>query len=50
VPAGSQAKELTQQLGHAGIEADPGSGFDLEHTSGRPIQRATSVFHPPRLG
>jgi hypothetical protein len=50
-PTGTQAKELTQHLGPVNSpDAEPGSAFDRDITSHRPIRRASSVFHPPRLG
>jgi len=49
VPAGSQAKELTQHPGTASAsDASPGSALDRESTSARPIRHASAVFHPPR--
>jgi hypothetical protein len=51
VPIGPSVKELTQDLAPVGSpDPDPGSTFDRDSATGRPIQRAFSVFHPPRAG
>jgi hypothetical protein len=49
--AGPQAKEharLPETARDSG--ADPRDPFARDNTSPRPIRRATSVFHPPRIG
>lgn len=49
-PVSQPVKEQAQGLAHA-IEADPFRGsLDLDFTSLRPVRRATSIFHPPRIG
>jgi hypothetical protein len=49
-PAGPQANEPAFGLEPTGgADREPRS-FDRDHTSPRPVRRAASVFHPPRLG
>lgn len=50
-PAGPRAKELVRLLDFIhGPDTDPGSGFDRDTTSPRPVSRADAIFHPPRRG
>jgi hypothetical protein len=54
VPPAPVTNPTKQQARHLGVtdlpNLEPGSAFARDLTSPRPIRRATSVFHPPRLG
>jgi hypothetical protein len=49
IPTGPQLKDLAQQLYSTDQETALGSEFARDNPSVRPIHRASSVFHPPRL-
>jgi len=49
-PAGPQGKELAQHLDVVDAVEAPPATFDRDTSSPRPVRRASSVFHPPRLG
>lgn len=50
-PVGSQSKELTQLLGTVSVsDTEPSFIYRYESHTSRPIDRATSIFHPPREG
>jgi hypothetical protein len=49
-PVGPQAKEQAQYLESVGDADAPPAPFDRDSSSPRPVKRASSVFHPPRLG
>jgi hypothetical protein len=47
---GSSGKETAGVAGAHDTCADPAAPFERDSTSPRPVRRASSVFHPPRLG
>src|SRR5438270_582684 len=49
-PVSTPAKELTHNLGTLGGADGPRDPFARDASSPRPVRRASSVFHPPRLG
>ena len=49
-PVSSQLKELAQCLISVGDVDAPRPSFDRDMSSLRPTHRASSVFHPPRVG
>ena len=47
---GPQVKELAETLVSVGGTDHPPSSFDRITSTSRPVRRATSLFHPPRIG
>jgi hypothetical protein len=50
VPVSSSIKEMTEQIAIKFEVSSTPDKFERDHSSQRPIYRAFSVFHPPRLG
>lgn len=50
VVVGSPVKEQAQHVTAIDNDGTSSSSFARDNTSFRPIDRASSVFHPPRLG
>jgi len=49
-PVGPQGKELAHSIGLVNVAGAQRPAFDRDLTSPRPVRRASSVFHPPRVG
>ena len=54
VPPAPVTNPTKDQARHPGLTdppgEEPGSAFDRDLNSPRPVRRANSIFHPPRLG
>ena len=49
-PTGPEVKDVAAPLVTGGEKGDARTRFDRDPFAARPIYRASSIFHPPRLG